>query len=114
MSDKLFKIIVLFLLFVLTLNPIFSQRLLCKPAALAALKPIPKLKYKCREDLTDYSDEMLKDPARVKAINLYTRSLEKLVSADWWKTPVDDLDLCDFRKKAGALSKEEKRQFQGG
>src|SRR6185369_635080 len=32
----------------------------------------------------------------------------------WWKTPVEDLDLCDFRKKAGIFSKKEKDQYEGG
>lgn len=114
MTKKLFQITTVFLLFALTVVPTFSQRLVCKTSALAALKPIPKLKYKCNEDLTESEDAVLAQPNRLKAISLYTKSLEKFTQADWWKTSVEDLNLCDFRKKAGVLSKEEKQQYKGG
>lgn len=114
MIGKTFQITTVLLLFALTVLPAFSQQLVCKTQALAALKLLPKLKYKCSKDLTESDDAVLTQPNRLKAIDLYTKSLEKLASADWWKTSVEDLNLCDFRKKAGALSKEEARQYKGG
>ena len=114
MTEKLIQITTIFLLLVLTNVAVLSQQLVCRTQALAALKPIPKLKYSCNEELTESEDEVLTQANRLKAIELYTKSLEKFVDADWWKTSVEDLNLCDFRKKAGALSKEETRRYKGG
>ncbi|HVE55429.1 MAG TPA: hypothetical protein VNB22_01280 [Pyrinomonadaceae bacterium] len=114
MIGKTFQITTFFLLMLSIIVPTLSQQLVCKTAALAALKPLPKLKYKCSEDLTESDDAVLTQPNRLKAIELYTKSLEKFVYADWWKTSVEDLNLCDFRKKAGVLSREEKQQYEGG
>ena len=115
MTRKLFQTVAVFLLFVLTTAvPTLSQRLVCKTSALAALKSIPKLKYKCSEDLTESDDAVLTEPNRLKALDLYAQSLEKFVDAGWWKTSVEDLNLCDFRKKAGVLSREETQQYKGG
>lgn len=92
----------------------FGQNLVCKPRALAALKPIPKLIYKCDENLNDSDDEVLTQPNRVKAINLYVKSLEKFSYADWWQTAVEDLNVCDFRRKKGALTKQQKYDYKNG
>ena len=88
--------------------------MVCTPRALAALRPIPELKYDCNEDLTESDDAVLTEENRLEAIDLYTKSLEKLVSADWWQTSVEDLNVCDFRKKAGALTKEQKYDYENG
>jgi len=114
MTRIFFQTIAVFLLFVLTTVPALSQRLVCKTSARAALKQIPKLKYNCNENLTESDDAVLTEANRLQAIELYTKSLEKFIDADWWKTSVEDLNLCDFRKKAGALSKAETQQYKGG
>jgi len=112
MSRKLFRTTTVFLLFACAACSALSQSLVCKTQALAALRPIPELKYDCNEDLTESDDAVLTAANRRAAIDLYTKSLEKLVSADWWKISVEDLSLCDFRKKAGALTKEEKDDYE--
>jgi hypothetical protein len=114
MSGKLFRITTVVSFFILASVPALSQHLVCKRAALAAQRPIPELKYDCNEDLTESDDAVLTQPNRRQALDLYAAALEKLTSAEWWKTSVEDLNLCDFRKKAGPLTKEEKDEFQGG
>jgi len=114
MTKNLFQISIVFLLFILLFGQSFGQALVCKKSALTALKPIPKLAYECNENLTESDDEVLTQANRRKAINLYTKTLEKLTYADWWNADVDDLSLCDFRKKAGALTKEQKSDYEGG
>jgi hypothetical protein len=81
----------------------------CKRSALAASKPIPKLRYSCRGVKDD--EKILKLPARVQAIRVLMAQLTAFSDAAWWKTPVDDLNVCDFRKKAGTLTSEEDEQF---
>jgi hypothetical protein len=91
-----------------------GQNLVCKAPALAAWKTIPKLKYQCNASLTESDDEVLTQANRRRAINLYTKALEKFADSRWWSTRVDDLNVCDFRKKPGALTKDQKREFEGG
>ena len=114
MTENLFNISIFLLLFIFLSAAGFGQTLVCKQAALRALKPIPKLAYKCNANLTDSDDEVLTQPNRRKAIDLYTKTLEKLTFADWWKTDVEDLNVCDFRKKAGALTKQQKWDYENG
>jgi len=114
MSGKLLRTTTIFLLFILTGAPLLGQTPVCKTAALKALRPIPELKYDCNEGKMGWEDEVLLSPERKKAIALYTKSLEKLAASDWWRTSVEDLNVCDFHKKAGRLSKEEKSDYEGG
>jgi hypothetical protein len=115
MSEKIFPApVIAFLFFVLAIVPVFGRPLVCTPQALAARRPIPELKYDCSEGLTESDDQVLTAPNRRRAIDLYTKSLENLASSDWWKTSVEDLNLCDFRKKAGALSEDERERYEGG
>lgn len=110
MIKNLLPVFVIFLLVVQN----SAQNPVCKAEALAALKPIPKLVYKCNQNLDDYDEEVLTQPNRLKAISLYIKSLEKLDFADWWKTDVGDLNVCDFRRKTGALTKEQKWDYENG
>lgn len=114
MSGKTFRITVIISLFILAIVPALGQPPVCRRAALAAWRPVPDLKYDCNEELTESDDAVLTQPNRRKALDLYTRSLEKLASAKWWKISVEDLNLCDFRKKAGALTKEQQDDFKNG
>jgi hypothetical protein len=114
MSEKLFRTANVFLLYALLIFPALSQQLVCKTQALRAIRPIPELKYECGEDEMGWEDKILTDPNRRQAIKLYTNALEKFNYADWWKTSVEDLNLCYFRRKAGRLSKEEKRDYEDG
>jgi hypothetical protein len=114
MSEKLCRTATAFLLFALSFFPALSQQFVCKTQALRALRPIPELKYECSEDSPDWEEKILMQPNRLEAIKLYTKSLEKFNYADWWNSSVEDLNLCYFRRKAGRLSKEEKRDYEGG
>lgn len=93
----------------------FSQRnnkvIACKSGAFAALKPLPELEYECPPDVIESSDVILKLPERIGAVNGIVRNLETFTSPGWWRTPVDDLNVCYFSGKAGALGKDERAEF---
>src|SRR5512143_3853205 len=80
-----------------------TPRLVCKSSALAALKTIPKLRYSCGGANNEWDEAMLRRPVRIRAIKVLLAQLEKLNTADWWETPTDDLNVCDFRRKVGTL-----------
>lgn len=88
-----------------------TPRLVCKSSALAALKTIPKLRYSCGGANNEWDEAMLRRPVRIRAIKVLLAQLEKLNTADWWETPTDDLNVCDFRRKVGTLSKQERERF---
>src|SRR5436190_2304433 len=83
----------------------------CKKSALAAWKPIPKLRYRCGGAQNDYDEKILKLPARVRAVKALERQLETFNSDAWWQTSTDDLNVCDFRRKPGALTEAEDERF---
>jgi hypothetical protein len=92
-----------------------DKPLFCKQDVFAELKPIPKFEYQCDSDLTDdSSDEILKMPARINAIHAYIKKLERLNDSHWWAASVDDLNLCYFRGKAGALDDKESEKVRIG
>ncbi|HEY8562147.1 MAG TPA: hypothetical protein VIL74_17365 [Pyrinomonadaceae bacterium] len=91
----------------------FAQKaMICKPTALAALVPLPELKYDCDEDSDESEDAVLSQPNRRQALAFYARTLEKLTDAEWWRTPVEDLAVCDFLKKTGALTDEQRQDYE--
>ncbi|MBX7173132.1 MAG: hypothetical protein K1X72_19340 [Pyrinomonadaceae bacterium] len=96
MKTILFRLFISFLLLISAIFPTFAQS--CKKEAKAAFRPIPQLKYKCVGQ-DDENEEILKQPNRVKAINLFIQSLEKFTFADWWNVPAKDLDACIPSKK---------------
>ncbi len=113
MSKIIFQIALVFLLLSAANIQTISQQLACKQRALTALRPIPKLKYQCREgDIGDYHEKILKYPERVRAIDRYIKTLETFTDNGWWTTDVRDLNVCQFRQKAGTLSKEEKTEYE--
>lgn len=115
MSKILLRTAAVFLLLSTSIIQTFSQTpAVCRKEALAALRPIPKLKYRCRQDLQGYDEKMLKLPERVSAIKRYETLLAGFTSGNWWNISVNDLNVCDFRKKPGALSQAEKDEFEGG
>src|SRR5262252_11182885 len=67
----------------------------CTEATLAAFKPLPKLEYDCPDGVADYSDEMLKLPARLAAISKLESSLRLFVNPAWWSADVDSLNSCE-------------------
>jgi hypothetical protein len=88
-----------------------NSKLICKKSALAALKPIPKLHYSCGGAKDESDEKILKSSARLRAIKTLLGQLESLNSAVWWEASTDDLNICDFRRKAGALSEQETERF---
>lgn len=86
----------------------------CRASVLAAFKPMPKLKYQCDAELEDYDQKVLKLPNRILAIKALERKLESFTSPAWWQANVDDLNLCELRRKPGTLSKEEQEKVRVG
>ena len=89
-----------------------AKSLVCKPAVLAAFKPLPKLKYRCDAKLNDYDEKVLKQPNRISAIKALERTLGTFTNAAWWQASVDDLNFCELRRKPGALSPEEQERIR--
>jgi hypothetical protein len=107
------------LLLVTVINLSFAQRrsrpaLVCKRPALAALKPIPELRYPCDEQLNDYDEKTLTLPARLAAIKTLMSQLSSFNDSIWWTTDIVDLGACDYTKKAGVLSQDQRHSFLGG
>ena len=76
----------------------------CTREALAALRSIPKLNYKCGEN----DDDDLKSPKRRAALMAYARRLESSARASWWAASVDDLNACSITKEVRALTDDER------
>ena len=86
----------------------------CKPVVLAAFKPLPKLKYRCDAELSDYDEKLLKQPNRIRAVKALERRLASFTSPAWWQANVDDLNLCEVRRKPGVLNTEEQEKVKDG
>ena len=85
-----------------------KRPLRCTKAALDALKPIPEFEYECAEA----QDDNLKSPERRAALDDYLRELEETFDdAEWWATPVAELNACSVAKEARALSRSESSDF---
>lgn len=88
--------------------------LVCKQAALAALKPIPELSYPCDGEPNDWDERILKLPARVAAIKTLTSELSSFSDPAWWTADTVDLSVCDFTHQPGPLTAEQRRSFVQG
>lgn len=98
-----------------TREPYEGQTTACKKEVFAALKPLPKLRYRCLpEGASDWDERILSTPGRARAMSSYLRALEGLSAPDWWQAQVADLNVCYFRGRPGALDKEEKEKFDVG
>jgi hypothetical protein len=82
----------------------------CKKSAMAAWKPIPKLRYSCGAN-KEWDEAMLKRPQRLRAVKLLQTQLESLNSAAWWQISTDDLNVCDFYRKPGRLNAEQQERY---
>ena len=91
----------------------FAQRV-CKRPALAALKPIPELSYPCDDQLNDYDEKTLKLPARLTAIKTLKSQLSAFSDTAWWSTDIVDLGVCDYTKKPGPLTPDQRHSFLDG
>jgi hypothetical protein len=86
----------------------------CKKAVFTALKPLPKLSYRCVDEANDSDEKILKRPDRIRAIKALTLRLESFTSPAWWQADVDDLNLCYLHQKPGAFNEEEQQKFKSG
>jgi len=84
----------------------------CKASALRALKHIPKLRYKCRAGVEESDEAILRWPARIQALRILKNKLALLSDNAWWQAEVDDLNVCEFKRRAGALNDEESQKFK--
>lgn len=100
-------------LLLLVMNVSFAQRV-CKRPALAALKPRPELSYPCDEQLNDYDEKTLKLPARLDAIKTLMSQLSSFSEPAWWATDIVDLGVCDYTKKPGVLTLDQRHSFLNG
>ncbi|PWT92056.1 MAG: hypothetical protein C5B55_07050 [Blastocatellia bacterium] len=89
-----------------------DQTLTCTAAALRAVQPLPKLRYKCRPDVNEYDDAILKWPERLSALNAVIAQLKNLTQPSWWQADVVDLNACTLKKRVGKLTKEEQQRFR--
>jgi len=101
------------------INFSFAQRrpkpaLVCKRPVLAALKPLPKLSYPCDDQLNDYDEKTLKLPARLTAIKTLISQLSSFSDPTWWSTDIVDLGVCDYTKKPGPLTPDQRHSFLDG
>jgi len=96
------------------INFAYAQRLVCKRPVLAALKPIPELSYPCDEQLNDYDEKTLKLPARLTAIKTLMSQLSSFSDPTWWSTDIVDLGVCDYTKKPGPLTPDQRHSFLDG
>ena len=108
----------LLLILILSLSTAsFAQRtttLVCKRAALKALKPMPKLMYPCDGEANDSDEKILKLPARLDALKTLTSELAALTDSAWWTTDTIDLNVCDYTKKPGTLTRDQRQSFLDG
>jgi hypothetical protein len=117
MRDPLRHATVAIVLLVTVINSSFAQRkpaLVCKRPVLAALKPIPELSYPCDEQLSDYDEKTLKLPARLAAIKTLMSQLSSFNESVWWSTDIVDLGVCDYTKKPGVLTRDQRHSFLQG
>lgn len=109
-----------FLLLLFLAIPVFcvgqeTKKHVCKARVFTALRPIPRLDYKCQpEEVPDYGDDVLKRPERRTGLRKYIRSLAGLASSDWWNADVDDLNACYVGGKPGPLSSEGEETLRYG
>jgi hypothetical protein len=92
-----------------------TKKHVCKARAFAALRPIPKLDYKCQPDeVLDSGDDLLKRPERLTGLRNYIRRLAGLTSSEWWNADINDLNVCYIGGKPGPLSPEDEETLRYG
>lgn len=114
---KLNLLFAILMLLVPTLHT-FAQKVkpapVCRPAAMAAFKPLPKLEYACPDGLIDSDDQILNLPARIGAMRNLVTSLQSFADAKWWQANVEDLNACEIHGRVGELTNEENEKAKQG
>jgi hypothetical protein len=91
-------------------NPVLS----CRPKVFSVMRPIPKLRYKCGAQESDWEEKVLNLPARIAAKKALATQLESFTTVAWWNAGTDELSVCDYTKKVGNLTTEQKKDFEQG
>ena len=83
----------------------------CRADTFASFKSLPTLNYECPDNVVDSDDHILKLPERLKALSEITTELETFTDAAWWRADVNELNVCELRGRAGALTSEEQEKL---
>ncbi len=86
----------------------------CREAAFAAYKGLPKLEYECSESPNESDDSILKLPQRTRSIRALMQSLSQFNNPAWWQAGVEELNACQIHQSGGELTDDEKQQWQNG
>jgi len=86
----------------------------CRPKVFSVIRPMPKLRYKCGAQENDWEEKVLKLPARIAAKKALATQLESFTNVAWWNAGTDELSVCDYTKKVGNLTAEQKKDFEQG
>jgi len=86
----------------------------CRAATFAAYQTLPKLEYECSESPNESDDSILKLPQRLRALRALMQSLGQFNNPAWWQAGADELNACKIHQSAGALTDDEKQQWQNG
>ena len=84
----------------------------CSERAFAAMRPLPKLAYKCSETLIESDSRILRLPRRLAALARVVQTLRSFTIPSWWEASTHDLQACELHGSAGELSEEEKARWQ--
>jgi hypothetical protein len=91
-----------------------QTRAVCTGKAFTALRALPELHYDCPDNVNDWDEVILKNPARVEALKQITAELRSFNNPQWWSSSVSDLTTCEIRGAAGVLSREERERLRSG
>lgn len=84
----------------------------CSPSGAAAAAGIlPKISYRCPQNVNDYEAAILSVPQRISALDAVLAALAKMNSPLWWTTSVNELNSCYPHGKAGTLTVKEKKEL---
>jgi hypothetical protein len=82
----------------------------CDAKAVAAYKELPAPVFRCT-DSSQYcsTDKAMRwdEPECISATKAYEKTLNRLLTPDWWSVPASSLEACRVHGKVGALSKDE-------
>ena len=91
-----------------------QTRAVCTRKAFGALKALPELQYDCPDNVNDWDEAILKNPARVAALKQISAELRSFNSPEWWSSSVSDLTNCEIHGAVGVLTREERERLRSG
>lgn len=105
------------LLILLLSSSVFAQEKpvpVCSQKVFAAVRPLPKLAYRCSESLIDSDSRVLRLPRRRAALARVLQALRSFTNPEWWDASVDELNACELHGGAGELTEDEKTRWRTG